>query len=296
MRAGAAARTLSEQRAGAVITAAIRASVERLNDNEDTARDGRDPEGVHQARVATRRLRSDLRTFRPLLDREWTDDLRTDLRDIAERLGAVRDADVLGDRLSVTVAALAPADQRDAASLLAALRRSRTAARRRMLATLRSPQYARLKEKLRSAAMAPRLAGDAQRAAHEVLPSLALRPWKRLNAGVRGLNANASDDDLHQVRILTKRARYAAEAVADVAPPEVAALAKALASLQDVLGLQHDAVVAAEWIDTTSRATGQGRRVAAAIMDIERAYGDGWRDEWPKRWRAARRARPREWP
>lgn len=66
----------------------------------------RDPEvrrdvedSVHKMRVATRRLRSALSTFRPLLDREVTDPLRDELRWLAAVLGAARDAEVLHARL-----------------------------------------------------------------------------------------------------------------------------------------------------------------------------------------------------
>ena len=58
---------------GAVIRDALDASVQRLLVADPVARVGDDPEGVHQARVATRRLRSDLRTFAPLLDPAWVD-------------------------------------------------------------------------------------------------------------------------------------------------------------------------------------------------------------------------------
>ena len=51
-------------------------------------------------RVATRRLRSALATFRPLLDREQTEPLREELKWIAGMLGAARDAEVMQERLT----------------------------------------------------------------------------------------------------------------------------------------------------------------------------------------------------
>ena len=56
--------------AGDAVRRAIALSVIRLIRHDPVVRLDVDPEGVHQARVATRRLRSDLRTFRPLLDEE----------------------------------------------------------------------------------------------------------------------------------------------------------------------------------------------------------------------------------
>ena len=59
--------------AAAVAHAAITESVVRLLAHDPGVRLGDDPEDVHQMRVATRRLRSDLRTFRPVIDRHWSD-------------------------------------------------------------------------------------------------------------------------------------------------------------------------------------------------------------------------------
>ncbi|HEX9343841.1 MAG TPA: CHAD domain-containing protein, partial [Actinomycetota bacterium] len=78
----------------------------RLFDNEAGVRLGDDPEAVHQARVGIRRLRSTLRTFRSVLDREWSGALRAELAWIADLLGAVRDADVLLERLRHGLTAL----------------------------------------------------------------------------------------------------------------------------------------------------------------------------------------------
>ena len=50
------------------------------------------------------------------------------------------------------------------------------------------------------------------------------------------------------MRIVAKRARYAAEAVERYGGKPVKRLARRLAALQDVLGDYNDAVVAAEWL------------------------------------------------
>src|SRR5690606_33309444 len=57
------------------------------------------PDAVHKARVATRRLRSALRTFRRLLHRDVTDPLREEVRWFAGVLGAPRDAEVVRGRI-----------------------------------------------------------------------------------------------------------------------------------------------------------------------------------------------------
>ncbi|MDR0360825.1 MAG: CHAD domain-containing protein, partial [bacterium] len=96
--------------AGDGVRAAIAASVRRLLTHDPGVRLGGDPEDVHQARVAVRRLRSDLRTFSPLLAAEWTAELRDELRWLGGELGAVRDAEVLRDRLQAKAGRLPPAD------------------------------------------------------------------------------------------------------------------------------------------------------------------------------------------
>ena len=83
-----------------------------------------DPEGVHQARVATRRLRSDLRTFRPLLDREWASALRTELDWLARELGVVRDGDVMLERMRTHASQLPQVDARGATPVLTTLETS----------------------------------------------------------------------------------------------------------------------------------------------------------------------------
>ena len=59
-----------------------------------------------------------------------------------------------------------------------------------------------------------------------------------------------NDASLHRVRLLAKRARFAAEAAMPVVGPEARRFARAMSSVQDVLGIQHDAVVAHQWVRT----------------------------------------------
>ena len=82
-----------------VIAWAIAGSVVRLIEHDAVVRLGEDPEGVHQARVATRCWRSHLRTFGSMLERDWRDELRAELRWLGDELGAVRDLDVLEERV-----------------------------------------------------------------------------------------------------------------------------------------------------------------------------------------------------
>src|SRR5512139_1689251 len=79
---------------GALLQSRLAEQVEVLKRRDiDVRRDAHD--GVHQLRVAIRRLRSALATFRPLVDREVTDPLREELQWVAVLLGEARDAEVM---------------------------------------------------------------------------------------------------------------------------------------------------------------------------------------------------------
>src|SRR5205085_4015870 len=92
--------------AGEVVRHAIALSVASLMRHDPGVRLGDDPEDVHRARVATRRLRSQFRTFRTLLDTEWANALREDLRWLGTGLGGVRDRQVMSQRLRGRTTAL----------------------------------------------------------------------------------------------------------------------------------------------------------------------------------------------
>lgn len=82
-----------------VARAAFARSVERIVRSDAAIRAQRDTEAVHKARVSVRRLRSDLRTFEPVLDPPWAQTLGHRLRPLGDVLGTARDADALLARM-----------------------------------------------------------------------------------------------------------------------------------------------------------------------------------------------------
>ena len=227
-----------------VVTRAITAGLGRLLDHECRIRaagPSADPEDVHQARVATRRLRSDLATVGPLLDPVWVDHVRADLRSVGEALGAVRDTDVLIKRLGE-----AGADVR----LIRALDAKRAAAVESLQQVLGGPRYIDLLDRLHAASVQPPIMDthSAGRKARRVLPSLVNRSWRKLRRDARSARRHAGDDQLHQVRKRAKQLRYASELSVPVIGRPAQRTAKASKSLQTVLGEHHDAVMAATWL------------------------------------------------
>ena len=272
--------------AGEVITHAIADGVWRLLRHDPIVRLGTDSEGVHQARVATRRMRSDLRTFRALLDPDWVAELRAELGWLGSEFGHARDADVLLDRLAHRAQSLTAASADGAAEVLAGLERRRAEAHATLLTTLSSERYLNLVDRLIAAAQAPALQGGvAGRPAAKVLAPIVRRAWRPLEKHVSGLADHPSDEDLHEIRILAKRCRYAAEACAPSLGKRTHNLARAAANLQDVLGELGDAVLAESWLrDFAAESSPTAAFAAGELAALERAAAGTARSSWPTAW------------
>ncbi|MDQ1397650.1 MAG: hypothetical protein QOG64_2909, partial [Acidimicrobiaceae bacterium] len=274
-----------------LVQATIAKGVARLMRHDPGVRLGDDPEDVHQARVATRRLRSDLRTFRRLLDDDWVASVRNELKWVAAELGRVRDADVLSERLSQQASELPAVDAGGAAALLRKLAAERAAALADLAIAMDSPRYVDLVDDLVRAAAEPRLIDKkgAERA-RDVVPGLVRRPWKHLAESVAAVVEDADDELLHEVRKRAKQCRYAAEAVVPVMGKPAGRLAAAVTGVQEVLGGLQDAVVAENWLRRAAAGGGAGasaRAVAAgqliARQEAEMAAARaGWKSAWKK--------------
>jgi CHAD domain-containing protein len=239
---------------GELVQASIAGGVQRLVENDPVVRIGEDPEGVHQARVATRRLRSDLQTLRPVLDTDWSEPLRGELRWLGELLGRVRDADVLLGLLSEKAKALNDDERSHAHKLIDRLRVMRERDHTNLLDAMRSDRYTALLDRLVDGARAPRLrAGMGPQPASKVVGKLVHRPVRRLRKQIRSLPENPADPEIHEVRKRAKQARYALEAVAPISGTAAARAARRLADLQGVLGDHQDAVVAVAWLRDAAR-------------------------------------------
>jgi CHAD domain-containing protein len=277
-----------------VIKHVLAESIASLLKHDPLMRTSGDPEAVHQARVATRKLRSHLRTFGPLLDPEWTEPLRSELGWLAMGLGAVRDREVLLERLRERAKSLPASDLRSAGSLLHILELEIETLRTKLMAELSSLRYIDLIERLVIAVHTPATLPDADEPALKVLPPLAAGPWRRLRSAVRQLPETPTDPELHRIRILAKRARYAAEAVAPVAGSAAAAFARAAAKLQTILGEHQDSVTAQAWL-RGARIRGRRAFVAGELIAMEHIAAEDARSKWPKVWKALDRKGLREW-
>lgn len=279
-----------------VVRAAVSTSVARLDANEPALWTERDPEAVHQARIATRRLRSDLRTLHDFVDDRWSLQLRAELRWLGAELGAVRDVEVLRERLSRHAGLLPDTESAAARAAIRRLETDHTTARTDLIRALRQPRYAQLHRTLHEALTTPRLTDSAHTRAADALPD-AVRPiWRRLRRAVDHLASSPSDAALHEVRIRAKRCRYAAELASPVIGRPAREFAAALTRVQDVLGEHQDAVVADTWLAKAAPECSPAEAYALGMLaEIERGLAVRARSGLAATWDTARARNLRAW-
>lgn len=217
------------------------------------------PDAVHQMRVATRRLRSTLRTFEPLLQLSgsWESGeggLDGELAWLAEELGRLRDTEVLREHLLAEIQDVrdieAPGPGSDEAVALVESQLDARMADARMgaLAAVRSDRYLQLLDDLVQLAIEPPMSSTAFGPCGLVLPGPVWAQWRALVKAMKDLEPDAPATQWHRVRIKAKRARYAAEALAPILGSPVHRLAVRLSAITDALGTGQDAHVAQGFI------------------------------------------------
>jgi CHAD domain-containing protein len=266
--------------------------------NDVKAREG-DVEGVHHLRTTTRRLRSALSLFRKLLDPDWSDTIKTELKWLADLLGGVRDLDVMTDRIRKSADEAGESEATE--PLIAALDARRGQAAQALSTALQSDRYQRLAEAIALESIVFRDDDALAEPCRSALPRLVANSWDALKRRGRALSPSDPDEDFHDVRKRAKKARYAAEAVTRALDPDVArdaeAFAKKVKGVQEVLGLHQDAVVAAEEIRTAAVLEGDCRFSFAAgrLYEREQTAANSARSEFFHCWDALDHKKLRRW-
>jgi CHAD domain-containing protein len=211
--------------------------------HDPATRLGTESEGLHQMRVATRRLRAVLRAAQPVLVPDWATALHSELTWLSELLGQGRDLDVQIAYFNGEAVGLDARDRKPLAQFVAQLRSQRERVQQVLLSELRSARYLELIRRLQVAVQEPSVVESPV-----TLRELAKQEFKKLRKAIRRLGASPSPAKLHAVRIKTKRARYAAElAVWSVGRPASRFMKRAEA-VQDLLGSHQDALQAEVYI------------------------------------------------
>ena len=208
-------------------------------------------DAVHKSRVAVRRTRSALRTFRRLLHREVTDPLRVELKWWGEVLGGPRDAEVMLARVGEELRGLPEDLVRGpvVARTEAQLGGRHAAAHAALVEQLDSERYLALVDALVDLVADPPWRGRARGRADEVLPALVEKAVDRAveeRATASGLQGHARLHQLHETRKRAKAVRYGWEALVPAFGEAAQEPAEAWERVTEELGGMQDAVVALE--------------------------------------------------
>lgn len=247
-----------------------------------------EPESVHQMRVATRQVRSALATFRPLVARQPSAMVRSELGALGEYLGRVRDAEVSRARITELLADDLVASWA-AEQLVAELDRVTQTAQLRLYRALDSSRYQKLVETMNSLVDDPPFAVAASGPAAKIMPALMRPDWRRLSRSYgkarRTPPGQHRDVLLHETRKIAKRVRYSAEVVLPVFGSPAEKFAQAVRELQTLLGSHHDSV---EMRQVLRRLAADGDLADVAVYGrlqaIEQENADQIERQLPKVW------------
>ncbi len=255
---------------------------------EPYAYEGLHPEGVHQMRVATRRLRAALKAFGGVLPKTEARSLAAEAGWLCDVLGAVRDLDVQLEHLHGYRRALPKGRRHSLDAYEQHLERNRLRARRCLNTALDSNRFRRFQASylaLQSQARAidPAASPTIAEFAHGYVP-------KRL-AGVRRegrkIHPGSEAEVYHRLRIRIKKLRYGLEILNGPYGTELARASKSLRRLQAHLGDHQDACVAEEALthyrDTQSE-SGREARTFDRLITAERDRAEKLRRRFPDDW------------
>ncbi|HZZ33609.1 MAG TPA: CHAD domain-containing protein [Phenylobacterium sp.] len=234
-----------EASAGVAFQAVARSALAQIAANAALLRKTPSAEGVHQLRVGVRRLRSALTTFKPILEDEGLETLKTDLKWLSRNCERARSLDVFAEET------LRPAEVADVQPAgLAALRDAIDLARRAAWAHAAEASTSERFRALMIDAAAWVETGDwrGQPGADAPIQPFARRALKRhlKTLEKRGRAARGGDDlSRHHLRIEAKKLRYAAEGFTDLyGEKRVRRHLRHLRDLQESLGELNDLVTA----------------------------------------------------
>ena len=223
----------------------------RMRNREAGTRNGADAEELHDMRVATRRMRAAWRVFDDAFKASRTKRLRRRLENISDKLGAVRDLDVLIDGLEAYREGLDPDQKPGLDTLLSLWRRQRSEARKQLIGEFDSGGYAALIDEMEefiSAGSNAAASVPTPTIPHRVRDRAPSQIWAAYEA-VRAYELVlpwADIETVHQLRIATKWLRYTLEFFGETLGRDGPLLLGRVVALQDFLGCLHDADVAAK--------------------------------------------------
>ncbi|MFD2470386.1 CHAD domain-containing protein [Amycolatopsis silviterrae] len=224
-----------------VVPAYLNEQLERLRRAELAFHDGAD-DSVHQLRVAARKLRSAIRTFKPLVGKKNADAVAAELKWLGGELAPARDTGVSQARIEAGLDDVPPelvfGPLRQ--YLARGFARTSQTGLTRAAEALSSTRYATLVQSIATLIETTRPAGEK---ALRKLMRKAARKLERATAATAGLSGDELEKALHNVRKKAKRARYAADVVRPVFGKRLRVWRKHVKAVQRTLGKHQDSVV-----------------------------------------------------
>ncbi|WP_167760474.1 CYTH and CHAD domain-containing protein [Blastococcus sp. CT_GayMR16] len=287
---------------GEVVLAHIREQVQQIVAQDLPVRLDA-PDSIHKMRVATRRLRSALTTFKPLFAADVVRPLRDELKWLAGELGAARDAEVMRDRVRAAVE-----EQGDAAELGAVaeiahaeLDQAYASAHDRVIAELDGQRYHDLLMTLDRLVTSPPVTGKAAAAAGRVLPRQVARSYEGVRRIIEDADSKPAGPEreelLHDARKSAKRSRYAGESVSRVFGEDAIVFAKAMEDVQEALGEHQDSVLTRERLaDLAAHTSSTGAAfLYGRLHALEEIRSAKSQQHFDAAWKAAGRTSVHRW-
>ena len=249
----------------------------------ERALDENEPEGIHDMRVASRRLRSALRDFMPHLRKRRLAKSLKEIKSIADALGEVRDQEVAIAALD-KLAGKAPSEVVPGIHQLIEIRRAkRLAGHEKLIPFLDEVCLTQLRSNFMPALEAAagrarkKVEATARSAAsltyREVARGAILERLKELEKLSGSLYHPLKVKPLHKMRIAAKRLRYALELFEKCWGRQLALFSRRTAELQSSLGDLHDCDV---WIVEFGDDLGAKSSGARGPVDSERGVASIW--------------------
>ena len=272
----------------------LRGCLRHLLESLPAAEDGRDPEGVHQLRVALRRLRSALDLMRSVGPLNQLDALRLEAGWLAKSLSAARDWDIFQRQTLPTVAKACPTVAGfDALAEVTAKRRQ--AAYHKVRAALVDTRCSRFLIGLggwieargwrSGVASAENLALLAEPAIGFAGEALSARHAKVLKRGRHFKSLGI--EELHRLRLAAKKLRYVADFLLPLYEDRksVKQFSRKLAGLQEELGCYNDMAVTASLLDGLAGESSESSTAGAVIVGWQAHASTGIAPRLRSAWR-----------
>jgi CHAD domain-containing protein len=246
-----------------------------------------DMESLHQFRVGVRRLRSDLRSLRPIIDHEWVDTVRKRLKWFDQFTTPIRDGDVMLERLEKSMRVLDfDLDPNQVSRIRGKLTDETSRARNEFFEALASDHCATLMTELSTWGRESAQILGPNKDLKKILRMLNKSSWNGVREAIREQKSDPSDEHMHRIRIMVKRARYLAEATIPILGKPAKVRVRDLELLQAVLGEHQDSSVMSKWLSGLDPQPQAHSPTVQILLEFEAGQRFQLRRQYRRIWRS----------